>query len=78
MATKNRFNDKENPRTIIKRAKGENDMEYIIIVGGQLHNKGAQAMAYTVVDAMKKKFPEKEVVLFASVYQIGTSRKDIF
>ncbi|GAF12463.1 hypothetical protein JCM19045_1661 [Bacillus sp. JCM 19045] len=43
-------------------------MEYIIIVGGQLHNKGAQAMAYTVVDAMKKKFPEKEVVLFASVY----------
>src|SRR5690625_2699708 len=43
-------------------------MKYIVIVGGQLHNKGAQAMTFSVVDEMKKRHPDKEVVLFASVY----------
>lgn len=43
-------------------------MRYIIIVGGQLQNKGAQAMTFTVVDEMKKKYPDKEVVLFSAVY----------
>lgn len=43
-------------------------MSYIIIVGGQLHNKGAQAMTFTVIDELKERYPDKEVVLFASVY----------
>jgi len=43
-------------------------MKYVIIVGGQLHNKGAQAMTFTVVNEIKKKYPEKEVILFASTY----------
>lgn len=43
-------------------------MGYVVIVGGELHNKGAQAMTYTVVDKIKKKYPHKEIVLFASVY----------
>ncbi|WP_170292762.1 polysaccharide pyruvyl transferase family protein [Metabacillus idriensis] len=43
-------------------------MRYIIIVGGELRNKGAQAMTFTVVDEMKKRYPEKEVVLFSSVF----------
>jgi len=28
-------------------------MEYIVLVGGQLQNKGAQAMVFTLVDRMK-------------------------
>ena len=43
-------------------------MEYIVLVGGQLQNKGAQAMVFTLVDRMKDAHPDKEVVLFASVY----------
>jgi|SRR5690625_785970 len=45
-----------------------NMMSYVIIVGGQLHNKGAQAMTFTVVDKIKDKYPDKEVVLFSSLY----------
>ncbi|KXH86086.1 polysaccharide pyruvyl transferase family protein [Sporosarcina sp. HYO08] len=43
-------------------------MKYIIIVGGELHNKGAQAMTYTVVDQVKKNHPNKKVVLFSEIY----------
>jgi polysaccharide pyruvyl transferase WcaK-like protein len=43
-------------------------MSFVVIVGGQLQNKGAQAMTFTVVDQMKKAYPDKEVVLFASVF----------
>ncbi|MBB5174556.1 polysaccharide pyruvyl transferase family protein [Texcoconibacillus texcoconensis] len=43
-------------------------MSYIVIVGGQLQNKGAQAMTFTVVDQVKKAYPNKEVVLFSSVF----------
>lgn len=39
----------------------------IIIVGGQLFNKGAQAMTFTVVDQLKKKFPDKNIYLFSEV-----------
>src|SRR5690625_5396911 len=48
--------------------KVSNMMSYVIIVGGQLHNKGAQAMTFTVVDKIKDKYPDKEVVLFSSLY----------
>jgi coenzyme F420-reducing hydrogenase beta subunit/polysaccharide pyruvyl transferase WcaK-like protein len=37
----------------------------IIIFGGQLFNKGAQAMTFTVVDQMKQKYPNKEIYLFS-------------
>lgn len=43
-------------------------MKYVVIVGGQLHNKGAQAMTFTAVEAVQRKYPNKKVVLFASVY----------
>lgn len=43
-------------------------MGYVVIVGGELHNKGAQAMTFTVVDEIKKKFPNKDVALFAATY----------
>jgi len=37
----------------------------IAIVGGELFNKGAQAMTFTVVDQMAKRYPDKDVYLFS-------------
>ncbi len=37
----------------------------IIIVGGSLANKGAQAMTFTVVDQIRRRFPNKEFYLFS-------------
>ncbi|WP_197092897.1 polysaccharide pyruvyl transferase family protein [Haloferax gibbonsii] len=39
--------------------------ECISIVGGELFNKGAQAMTFTVVDQMAKRYPEKDVYLLS-------------
>jgi len=40
--------------------------ENIIILGGNLFNKGAQAMTFTVVDQMKRRFPNKSIYLFST------------
>ncbi|WP_262180223.1 polysaccharide pyruvyl transferase family protein [Haloarcula laminariae] len=40
--------------------------ENIVIVGGELFNKGAQAMTFTVVDRIKRRFPEKSIYLFSN------------
>ena len=37
----------------------------IIIVGGELFNKGAQAMTFTVIDMMKRRFPSKKTYLLS-------------
>lgn len=37
----------------------------IIITGGELFNKGAQAMTFTVVDQIRRRFPEKKIYLFS-------------
>jgi polysaccharide pyruvyl transferase WcaK-like protein len=37
----------------------------IAIVGGELFNKGAQAMTFTVVDQLSRRYPEKEVYLLS-------------
>ena len=37
----------------------------IVIVGGELFNKGAQAMTFTVIDQVQKAFPEKNIYLFS-------------
>jgi len=42
-------------------ATGDN----IAIVGGELFNKGAQAMTFTVVDQMAKRYPDKDVYLLS-------------
>lgn len=39
--------------------------KYIIITGGELKNKGAQAMSFVTIDEMKRRYPECEVVLFS-------------
>ncbi|AGB38758.1 polysaccharide pyruvyl transferase family protein [Natronococcus occultus] len=43
----------------------ETTKESIVIVGGELFNKGAQAMTFTVVDQLSRRFPEKDIYLFS-------------
>ena len=38
----------------------------VIIVGGELFNKGAQAMTFTVVDQIKRRFQDKDIYLFST------------
>lgn len=38
----------------------------VIIVGGELFNKGAQAMTYTVVSEIADRFPEKDICLMST------------
>jgi len=44
-------------------AKGEN----VIILGASSSNKGSQAMIFTVVDQVKRRFPKKNVYLFSNM-----------
>lgn len=41
--------------------------KYIVITGGQLFNKGAQAMTFITADEMAKRYPDKEVVLLSNM-----------
>ncbi|MDO3411683.1 polysaccharide pyruvyl transferase family protein [Saccharibacillus sp. CPCC 101409] len=38
-------------------------MGKILIVGGQMENKGAQAMTFTVINEIKKRYPDKEILV---------------
>ncbi len=49
----------------------------IIIMGGELLNKGAQAMTFTVVNELKKRFPEKKIYLFSKLDSLK-HEKDIY
>lgn len=39
--------------------------KYILVTGGELNNKGAQAMTFITVDQVARRFPECKVVLFS-------------
>ncbi len=39
-------------------------MEYIIVIGGNMSNKGAQSMVFQIVNEMKKRYPDKKTVVF--------------
>jgi colanic acid/amylovoran biosynthesis protein len=54
------------------------DGNSIAIVGGELFNKGAQAMTFTVVDQMMKRYPEKDVYLLSGRgdYERNQEEKD--
>lgn len=41
--------------------------KYILITGGELFNKGAEAMTFTTVSEMKEKFPDKEIILLSTM-----------
>lgn len=40
--------------------------KYIVITGGELFNKGAESMTFTLVNELKNKFPNQEIVLFSN------------
>lgn len=49
----------------------------IVILGGGLHNKGAQAMTFTAVDELKKRFPAKNIYLLSELdFQRDPEEKD--
>ena len=48
------------------RTREKGSGQNIVIIGGGLHNKGAQAMTFTVVDQMRRKFPYKNIYLFST------------
>ena len=39
---------------------------YVVITGGELYNKGAQAMSFITVDQIRRKFPDRKIILFSS------------
>ncbi len=49
-----------------KCIRGERTRENVVIIGGQLFNKGAQAMTFTVVDQIKRRYPNKNIYLFSA------------
>jgi len=48
-----------------KIPKDPHSGENIIIVGGELFNKGAQAMSFTTIDTILRKFPDKKIYFFS-------------
>ena len=53
--------------------------KYIIVTGGELFNKGAQAMTFVTVDEIAKRYPDKKVVLVSSRdYNRDKKQKEIY
>jgi len=62
-------------RRVLRKTKGAN----IIIIGGNLFNKGAQAMTFTVVDQAKRRFPNRSVYLFSTLdFERGDKEKSAY
>ena len=54
-------------------------MRYILLTGGELFNKGAQAMTFTVITEIKKMFPNKEIILLSRKdYDRDKQEKEIY
>lgn len=51
--------------------------KYIVITGGQMFNKGAEAMVYLAVDQLKKRYPSTEIVVLSTQdYKRSNTEKD--
>ncbi|MFB0544976.1 MAG: Coenzyme F420 hydrogenase/dehydrogenase, beta subunit C-terminal domain [Asgard group archaeon] len=48
----------------------------IIIMGGNLFNKGAQAMTFSAIDNIRRRFPSKDVYLFSEVGDYRRPREE--
>lgn len=44
----------------------QNEVPTFVLLGGELFNKGAQAMTFTVVDRLNREFPNCEIYLFST------------
>lgn len=42
-------------------------MRNVIITGGELFNKGAQAMTFIAVDELRRRFPEHQIFLLSEM-----------
>ena len=40
--------------------------KYVLITGGELRNKGAQAMSFITIDQVRKRYPEHKIILFSN------------
>ena len=49
-----------------RNVKGSRSGGNVIIIGGGFENKGAQAMTFTIVDQVKRRFPNKKIYLFSA------------
>lgn len=52
---------RKGPHSSTGKLAGQN----IVIVGGELFNKGAQAMTFTVVDNLRRRYPNRELYLLS-------------
>lgn len=51
--------------------------KYILITGGELRNKGAQAMTFITVDEIRKRYPDKSIILLSNLdYQRSVYEKE--
>ncbi len=51
----------------------------VIIIGGELFNKGAQAMTFTTVDQIKRRFPNSKIYLFSTQdFLRGSDEKNVY
>ena len=57
-----------------KKSVTSSGRKNVIIVGGELFNKGAQAMSFAVIDYIKSRFPDKSCYLFSSIDYERTDR----
>nr|WP_319374729.1 Coenzyme F420 hydrogenase/dehydrogenase, beta subunit C-terminal domain [uncultured Methanobacterium sp.] len=56
---------KDQLHSLFGKRKVKDSGENIIIIGGGLYNKGAQAMTFTTVNELKEKYPDKNIFLFS-------------
>ena len=49
-------------------------MRYILISGGTLRNKGAQAMVFVAVDELRKRFPNHEILALMGPESVKTGK----
>ncbi len=65
-----------------KRTRSFNELKEdgnVVIVGGELFNKGAQAMTFTTVDQIKRRFTNKKIFLFSTRdFERNKEEKDIY
>ena len=62
-----------------KRDPSQRKGKNVVIFGGGLVNKGAQAMTLTVVDQIKRRFPDKNIYLFTNKdYSLEEKKKYAF
>lgn len=65
-----------------KRTRSSNEFKEdgnVVIVGGELFNKGAQSMTFTTVDQIKRRFTNKKIFLFSTRdFERNKEEKDIY